>query len=65
MGLKSFDLRYWPECFHALMAMIYNVVLVIAVSWVVISLYKMSGSLLALLGFFALLLVARVGFKRD
>lgn len=65
MGLKNLDLRYWPECFHALMAMIYNVVLVIAVSWVVISLYKLSGSLLALLGLFALLLVARVGFKRD
>ena len=65
MGLKHLDLRYWPECFHALMAMIYNVALVLAVSWVVISLYKLSGSLLALLGFFALLLVARVGFKRD
>lgn len=59
------DWRYWPECWHALMAMIYNVVLVIAVSWVVISLYKLSGSLLALLGFLALLMVARVGFKRD
>lgn len=45
--------------------MIYNVVLVIAVSWVVVSLYKLSGSLLALLGFAALLMVARVGFKRD
>lgn len=59
------DWRYWPECWHALMAMIYNVALVIAVSWVVISLYKLSGSLLALLGFLALLMVARVGFKRD
>ncbi|MGP9558209.1 MULTISPECIES: hypothetical protein [Psychrobacter] len=59
------DWRYWPECWHALMAMIYNVVLVLAVSWVVISLYKLSGSLLALLGFLALLMVARVGFKRD
>ena len=59
------DWRYWPECFHALMAMIYNVVLVLAVSWVVISLYKLSGSLLALLGFLALLMVAKVGFKRD
>ena len=59
------DWRYWPECFHALMVMIYNVVLVLAVSWVVISLYKLSGSLLALLGFLALLMVARVGFKRD
>ena len=65
MGLKDLDLRYWPECFHALMAMIYNVVLVLAVSWVVISLYKLSGSLLALLGFLALLMVAKVGFKRD
>mgnify|MGYP003654056965 FL=1 len=59
------DWRYWPECWHALMAMIYNVVLVLAVSWVVVSLYKLSGSLLALLGFVALLMVARVGFKRD
>ncbi|MGO2339064.1 MAG: hypothetical protein ACTH5M_00515 [Psychrobacter sp.] len=59
------DWRYWPECWHALMAMIYNVVLVLAVSWVVISLYKLSGSLLALLGFLALLMVAKVGFKRD
>ncbi len=59
------DWRYWPECFHALMVMIYNVVLVLAVSWVVISLYKLSGSLLALLGFLALLMVAKVGFKRD
>ncbi len=59
------DWRYWPECWHALMAMIYNVVLVLAVSWVVISLYKLSGSLLALLGFLALLMVVRVGFKRD
>lgn len=59
------DWKYWPECFHALMAMIYNVVLVMAVSWVVVSLYKLSGSLLALLGFVALLMVARVGFKRD
>lgn len=59
------DWKYWPECFHALMAMIYNVVLVLAVSWVVVSLYKLSGSLLALLGFVALLMVARVGFKRD
>lgn len=65
MGLKNLDLRYWPECFHALMAMIYNVILVVSVSWVVISIYKMSGSLLAMLGFFALLLVTRVGFKRD
>ena len=59
------DWKYWPECFHALMAMIYNVVLVLAVSWVVVSLYKLSDSLLALLGFIALLMVARVGFKRD
>lgn len=59
------DWKYWPECWHALLAMIYNVVLVIAVSWVVVSLYKLSGSLLALLGFAALLMVARVGFKRD
>ena len=59
------DWKYWPECFHALMAMIYNVVLVLAVSWVVVSLYKLSGSLLALFGFVALLMVARVGFKRD
>lgn len=59
------DWKYWPECWHALMAMIYNVVLVMAVSWVVVSLYKLSGSLLALLGFVALLMVARVGFKRD
>ncbi len=59
------DWKYWPECWHALMAMIYNVVLVLAVSWVVVSLYKLSGSLLALLGFVALLMVARVGFKRD
>ena len=59
------DWRYWPECWHALMAMIYNVILVLAVSWVVISLYKLSDSLLALLGFLALLMVARVGFKRD
>ncbi|WLG14618.1 hypothetical protein Q6344_04595 [Psychrobacter cibarius] len=59
------DWRYWPECWHALMAMIYNVVLVLAVSWVVISLYKLSDSLFALLGFLALLMVARVGFKRD
>ena len=65
MGIKNLDLRYWPECFHALMAMIYNVVLVLAVSWVVLSIYKLSGSLLALLVYFALLLVARVGFKRD
>lgn len=59
------DWKYWPECWHALMAMIYNIVLVLAVSWVVVSLYKLSGSLLALLGFVALLMVARVGFKRD
>lgn len=59
------DWRYWPECWHALLAMIYNVVLVLAVSWVVVSLYKLSGSLLALLGFVALLMVAKVGFKRD
>lgn len=59
------DWKYWPECWHALMAMIYNVVLVLTVSWVVVSLYKLSGSLLALLGFVALLMVARVGFKRD
>lgn len=59
------DWRYWPECFHALLAMIYNVVLVLAVSWVVISLYKLSGSLLALLGFAALLMVMKPGFKRD
>lgn len=59
------DWKYWPECWHALMAMIYNVVLVLAVSWVVVSLYKLSGSLFALLGFVALLMVARVGFKRD
>ncbi|ERL54966.1 hypothetical protein [Psychrobacter aquaticus] len=59
------DWKYWPECWHALMAMIYNVVLVLAVSWVVLSLYKLSGSLLVLLGFLALLMVARVGFKRD
>ena len=59
------DWKYWPECWHALMAMIYNVTLVLAVSWVVVSLYKLSGSLLALLGFVALLMVARVGFKRD
>lgn len=59
------DWRYWPECWHALMAMIYNVVLVLAVSFTVIELYKLSGSLLALLGFVALLMVAKVGFKRD
>ncbi len=65
MGLKNLDLRYWPECFHALMAMIYNVVLVVAVSFTVLELYKLSGSLLVLFGFLALLFVARVGFKRD
>lgn len=59
------DWRYWPECFHALLAMIYNVVLVIAVSFTVLELYKLSGSLLALLGFAALLMFAKVGFKRD
>lgn len=59
------DWRYWPECFHALLAMIYNVVLVLAVSFIVLELYKLSGSLLALLGFVALLMVAKVGFKRD
>lgn len=57
--------KYWPECWHALMAMIYNVVLVLAVTFTVLELYKLSGSLLALLGFVALLMVARVGFKRD
>ena len=59
------DLRYWPECFHALLAMIYNVVLVVAVSFAVLELYKLSGSLLALLGFAALLFVKSVTFKRD
>ena len=59
------DWKYWPECWHALMAMIYNVVLVLAVKFTVLELYKLSGSLLALLGFVALLMVARVGFKRD
>ena len=59
------DWKYWPECWHALMAMIYNVVLVLAVTFTVLELYKLSGSLLAMLGFVALLMVARVGFKRD
>ncbi|MGM8871567.1 hypothetical protein ACS8E3_07755 [Psychrobacter sp. 2Y5] len=59
------DWKYWPECFHALLAMIYNVVLVIAVSFTVVELYKLSGSLLALLGFFALFCVMRASFKRD
>ena len=59
------DWRYWPECFHALLAMIYNVVLVLAVSFTVLELYKLSGSLLALLGFAALLFVGHVSFKRD
>lgn len=59
------DWKYWPECWHALMAMIYNVVLVLAVTFTVLELYKLSGSLLALLGFVALLMVAKVGFKRD
>lgn len=59
------DWKYWPECFHALLAMIYNVVLVLAVSLTVLELYKLSGSLLALVGFVALLMVVRVGFKRD
>ncbi|QOD13510.1 hypothetical protein IEE84_04315 [Psychrobacter sp. 28M-43] len=59
------DWRYWPECFHALLAMIYNVVLVLAVSFTVLELYKLSGSLLALLGFVALLMVMKPGFKRD
>jgi hypothetical protein len=59
------DWRYWPECFHALLAMVYNIVLVVAVSFTVLELYKLSGSLLALIGFAALLFVARVGFKRD
>lgn len=59
------DWKYWPECFHALLAMIYNVVLVLAVSFTVLELYKLSGSLLALLGFVALLMVMNPGFKRD
>lgn len=59
------DWRYWPECFHALLAMIYNVVLVVAVSFTVLELYKLSGSLLALIGFAALVFVVRAGFKRD
>lgn len=59
------DLRYWPECFHALLAIIYNIVLVLAVSKVVLEIYSLSGSLLSLLGFLALLAVARIGFKRD
>lgn len=59
------DLRYWPECFHSLMAMIYNVVLVLAVSKVVLVIYELSGSLWSLLGLLALLAVTRVGFTRD
>lgn len=59
------DMRYWPECFHALLAMVYNVVLVIAVSKTVLTLYTLSGSLLSLLGFLALLVVMKPGFKRD
>lgn len=59
------DMRYWPECFHAFLAMVYNVILVLAVSWTVLELYKLSGSLWSLLGFLALLVVIRVGFKRD
>lgn len=59
------DWRYWPECFHALLAMIYNVALVLAVSFTVLELYKLSGSLLVLLGFVALLMVMKPGFKRD
>ena len=59
------DWKYWPECFHALLAMIYNVVLVLAVSFTVLELYKLSGSLLSLLGFLALLCVMRASFKRD
>jgi len=59
------DMRYWPECFHALLAMVYNVVLVLAVSKVVLALYTLSGSLLSLLGFLALLMVMKPGFKRD
>ncbi|MEG9303311.1 hypothetical protein [Psychrobacter celer] len=59
------DWKYWPECFHALLAMIYNVVLVLAVSFIVLELYKLSGSLLSLLGFVALLMVMKPGFKRD
>lgn len=59
------DWKYWPECFHALLAMIYNVVLVLAVSFTVLEIYKLSGSLLALVGFVALLMVVGVGFKRD
>ena len=59
------DWRYWPECFHALLAMVYNIVLVGAVSFTVLELYKLSGSLFALIGFAALVFAARVGFKRD
>lgn len=65
MKPKNLDLRYWPECFHALLAIIYNIVLVLAVSKVVLEIYTMSGSLWSLLGFLALLVVARIGFTRD
>lgn len=50
MGLKNLDLRYWPECFHALMAMIYNVVLVSAVSWVVLTYISCQAHYLHYLG---------------
>ncbi|WP_352338247.1 hypothetical protein [Psychrobacter sp. 16-MNA-CIBAN-0192] len=56
------DLRYWPECFHALLAIIYNIVLVFSVSKVVLAIYELSGSLWSLLGFLALLAVARISF---
>ncbi|GEM_PF-2434401 len=59
------DWKYWPECFHALLAMIYNVILVLAVSFTVLEIYKLSDSLLSLLGFAALLMVMKPGFKRD
>lgn len=59
------DWKYWPECFHALLAMIYNVVLVLAVSFTVLEIYKSSDSLLSLLGFVALLMAMKPGFKRD
>ncbi len=63
--MKHPNLKYWPECFHALLVCIFNIVLVIAVSNVVLQIYNLSESLWSLAGLLALVFRLRVGFTRD
>ncbi len=57
--------NYAPEILFGLMALVSNLVLIVACAWTVTTLYGMSGSWHSLWGLLMLLVTRTVNFVRD